>query len=545
MFWEMRDAVSEWASYNICFSKAALFISGLVFSHAFVEDAFFNVLISYVTSSWESYQLPKAAAIVNAQQGVSILLPLVLAYVADEWLGRFMVVGYTTAAFITGLVILYFHSGSGVIFYLALLLVTLGKGGRDPTLQAFLRDQFSPNQNSEMAEARQQFWWRSAFFLGAVVATIISSFLSKEKIVMVSSIITGAASLVFLLGIRCYNKEPPRSNFRLPMNNLRNLLRLVPLWITFLVYCLVESTGTTFFLEQSDNLKDRIGNGKGFKIPIAFFPALSSLTKFLTCQLVDFIIATKFWKESQRKLAFLVRIAVGMLVSFMCCITAREVEVRRLKLIKEYGIIDYKEDEWIPMNIMSLAPQFVLLGIMGGLVEQGMERSFYNLVPKSMRMYELPFNKIVMGMGKILSIGTIFVFRGWFGDTSATSHLDRYYMMLAITSTGSLAFFTLAAYACYWNYMAPEECLAQGTESFQTENEATTSGGIEIVLHRSRSEPFGSRVCAKKTCVAQESSTQSLLKGYFFSQGDSTAARPSRWNSFGSRSHGNTRSFSM
>ncbi|KAK8692135.1 hypothetical protein V6N13_075613 [Hibiscus sabdariffa] len=82
----------------------------------------------------------------------------------------------------------------------------------------------------------------------------------------------------------------------------------------------------------------------------------------------------------------------------------------------------------------------------------------------------------------------------------------------------------------------------KSVSSFHTENEATTSGGIEIVLHRSRSEP-----------LAQESSTQSLLKGYFFSQGDSTAARPSRWNSvreslrnrsFGSRSHGNTRSFS-
>ncbi|KAK8580157.1 hypothetical protein V6N13_143281 [Hibiscus sabdariffa] len=265
MFWEMRNAVSEWASYNICFSKAALFISGLVFSHAFVEDAIFGVLISFVTSSWEKYQLPKAVAIVNAQEGVSNLLALVLAYVADQRLGRFKVVGYTTAAFITGLVVLWFHSGSGVIFYLALLLVTLGKGGRDPTLEAFLRDQFGPNQNSEMVEARQQFWWRTAWFLGVLVATVISSFLPREQIVMVSSIITGAASLVFLLGIRYYSKEPPRSNFRLPMNNLKSLLRLVPLWITFLTYSLVESAGTTFFLEQSDNLKDRIS--KGFEIP--------------------------------------------------------------------------------------------------------------------------------------------------------------------------------------------------------------------------------------------------------------------------------------
>ncbi|KAK8692136.1 hypothetical protein V6N13_075614 [Hibiscus sabdariffa] len=91
MFGEMRE------SYNMCFSKAALLISGLVFSHAFVEEAFFNVLMSFITSSWESYHLPKVAAIVNAQEGVSILVALIVSYVADEWLGQFKVVGYTNA----------------------------------------------------------------------------------------------------------------------------------------------------------------------------------------------------------------------------------------------------------------------------------------------------------------------------------------------------------------------------------------------------------------------------------------------------------------
>ncbi|XP_012448081.2 protein NRT1/ PTR FAMILY 5.4 [Gossypium raimondii] len=117
---------------------------------------FFFVLITYITSNWKSYRLPIAAAIVNAQEGASLLVAAIVAYVADERLGRFKVVGYTTAAFITRLVILCFEYKDSRIFYVALLLVTLGKGGRSPTLKAFLKDQFGRNQNSQVAEAEYQ-----------------------------------------------------------------------------------------------------------------------------------------------------------------------------------------------------------------------------------------------------------------------------------------------------------------------------------------------------------------------------------------------------
>ncbi|KAK8692137.1 hypothetical protein V6N13_075615 [Hibiscus sabdariffa] len=92
-----------------------------------------------------------------------------------------------------------------------------------------------------MAEAQQQFWWRTAWFLGALVPTIISSGLSMELTVRVSSIITGAASLLFLLGNGCYKKESPQRNFRSGMTNWRSLSRLVPVWMAFLIYCLVEA----------------------------------------------------------------------------------------------------------------------------------------------------------------------------------------------------------------------------------------------------------------------------------------------------------------
>ncbi|KAG4200951.1 hypothetical protein ERO13_A05G245900v2 [Gossypium hirsutum] len=398
MLLEMAQEVSNWASYYICFSKAALFISGLVFSHA----------------NWKSYRLPIAAAIVNAQEGASLLVAAIVAYVADECLGRFKAVGYTTAAFITGLVILCFEYKDSRIFYVALLLVTLGKGGRSPTLKAFLKDQFGRNQNSQVAEAEYQNRKR---------AEARHQFCRLS--ILISSIITGAASLFFVQGI--------------------SWRRLVPIWITLLVYCLVEAAGTTFFLEQ----------------------ILNSLTTFVTAGLVDFV-TSKLCNKNQRKRAFVVRITLGMLVSFLCCITAWKVEVCRLKLIKEYGI-PKSEDEQIPMRIM------------GGLVEAGMEGCFYNLVPGSMKVYELPFKEIVMGMGKFLSILTRFAFRGWFGDESSTSHLDRYFLMLAMISLGSLAFFSVAAYACYRKIAPEEDVVGSNMEMEEGLAQATPASSSDVI----------------------------------------------------------------
>ncbi|KAG8493783.1 hypothetical protein CXB51_011081 [Gossypium anomalum] len=454
MLLEMGQEVSNWASYYICFSKAALFIS--------------------------------AVAIVNAQEGTSLLVAAIVAYVADECLGRFKVVCYTTAAFITGLVILCFEYKDSRIFYVALLLVTLGKGGRSPTLKAFHKDQFGRNQNSqvaeaeyqnrERAEARHQFWWCTAWFLGVLISTIVIS-ISSPLSILISSIITGTTSLFFVQGIRCYSKEPPERKITLRiMNSWR---RLVPIWITLLVYCLVKAAGTTFFLKQSDYLENRISNG--FRIPLIYFSVLNSLTTFVTAGLVDFV-TSKLCNKNQRKRAFVVRITLGMLVSFLCCITAWKVEVRRLKLIKEYGI-PKSEVEQISMSILWLTPQYLL-----------------------------------------------YAFRGWFGDESSTSHLDRYFLMLAMISLGSLAFFSVAAYTYYWKIAPEEDVVGSNMEMEEGLAQATPAS--------SSGEPLGNPSSAEQL-ITQEFSTKRLLKGassppYFTLHGDSMAT--SGWNDVGRKS---------
>ena len=59
-----------------------------------------STLIDYLTSNWQTEDLPKAVAIINLQDGVTTVLAVVLAHVADSCMGRFKVVLYTTLAYI-------------------------------------------------------------------------------------------------------------------------------------------------------------------------------------------------------------------------------------------------------------------------------------------------------------------------------------------------------------------------------------------------------------------------------------------------------------
>ena len=59
-----------------------------------------SFLIDYLTSNWQTEDLPKAVAIINLQDGVTTVLAVVLAHVADSCIGRFKVVLYTTLAYI-------------------------------------------------------------------------------------------------------------------------------------------------------------------------------------------------------------------------------------------------------------------------------------------------------------------------------------------------------------------------------------------------------------------------------------------------------------
>ncbi|XVE70319.1 hypothetical protein DITRI_Ditri10aG0063000 [Diplodiscus trichospermus] len=462
----------NWASFYICVSKAALLISGLAFGHGLLDNSFTNFLISYLKDRWEKpYSLRKAAAIVNAYEGATMFVAIFLDCIAhNRHVGDFKVIICSTSALIMGLVVLWLSTWlltpnlSSRLFYLALVLLILGIAGKLAAFKPFLYNHFSQimklDVDEKKVEARGDFWLYISAFTGAVISTTLLSSLPWKETFMISAIVMVLVYALFLYGKSCYKLADPNRNSTLTsrLKQATQLSKLLPVWTTFLVYSLVEATGSTFFIEQSNNLNDRIGNDfripiNSFdRIPINSFDLLQSIISFVISQLSDFLIQ-KLGNQDQQRRARLIRIGLGMFISFLSCIAAWHVEVCRLNLINKTEISD-NQHESTSMSILWLVPQFVFLGLTKGLVGEGLKHFFYDHVEVSMKQLESPFNLSVRGVGRFLSVIFILMFRRWIGDTINKSRLDEYMRMLAMLNLWTLMVYIFLLNTYEWKIVS-------------------------------------------------------------------------------------------
>ncbi|XWS23521.1 hypothetical protein CRYUN_Cryun28dG0021500 [Craigia yunnanensis] len=385
-----------------------------------------------------------------------MFVAIFLDYIAyNHHVGDFKVIVCTTSALIMGLVVLWLSTWlltptmSSRLFYLTLVLLVLGIAGKMAAFKPFLYNQFSQKLklddiDEKKVEARGDFWLYIAAFTGAVISTTLLSSLPWKETFLISAIVMVLVYVFFLSGKSCYELVDPKRNSTLTSQFKQGmrLLKLLPIWTTLLVYSLVEATGSTFFIEQSNNLNDLIGNDfripiNSFdRIPINSFDLLQSIVCFVISQLSDFLIQ-KLGNQDQQRRARLVRIGLGMFISFLSCIAAWHVEVLRLNLINKSEISD-EQTKSTSMSILWLVPQFVFLGLTKGLVGEGLRHFFYDHVEVSMKQLESPFNLSVRGVGRFLSVIFILVFRHWIGDSINTSRLDEYMRMLAMLNLWTL-----------------------------------------------------------------------------------------------------------
>lgn len=222
-------------------------------------------------------------------------------------------------------------------------------------------------------------------------------------------------------------------------------IRMLPMWLTFIVIGIVLSVGNTYFVEQANHMDRKLGS---IKVPIPifllFYSFSSSIFGYFYSLLTIFL---------QKKYAPPVGIATSMVFSILCCITSAKVETRRLDVISNHGLLE-KPEERIPMSIFSLLPQFMLLGGVDGIGNTSITGFFRHQVPESMHKYLTYFTKGVLGLGTMASVLSVYVVgkvsernqkSNWFQPTLNKSHLDRYYWTLAGLSAVNLVIYVIVA----------------------------------------------------------------------------------------------------
>ena len=100
------------------------------------------------------------------------------------------------------------------------------------------------------------------------------------------------------------------------------------------------------------------------------------------------------------------------------------------------------------MSALWLIPQYVLLGFMEGFGGGGLMAHIYDNVPDTMKSFTKPFCELVLCIGKFGSTLVMSYCNFWFDKNINTSHLDAYFLMLAILCTLVYVFYL----GWWWNF---------------------------------------------------------------------------------------------
>ncbi|MBY0385606.1 MFS transporter, partial [bacterium] len=113
-----------------------------------------------------------ATEVMHLFMAVCYLLPLLGAYIADRFWGRYKTILYLSLFYCVGHATLSIFEKYEYGLYAGLALIALGSGGIKPCISAFVGDQFNSDQKDLLSKVYGLFYWMINF--GSFFSTIIT-----------------------------------------------------------------------------------------------------------------------------------------------------------------------------------------------------------------------------------------------------------------------------------------------------------------------------------------------------------------------------------
>lgn len=242
-----------------------------------------------------------------------------------------------------------------------------------------------------------------------------------------------------------------QSIYEKDMLKVKSLLRMFPMWGAYVVVAVVSATGSTYFIEQYSNLN------ASKKLPVQIYTLIQQVSTFA----IPFLYRCASCSSKNEK----VKIGVGMLFSVICCISAWQLEVHRLKAVKH--LVD--PDANTSISFGWLIPQFIVLGCMEGLTKEGLLNFFKAQVnDKGLESYGEEYIEVVLGLGKVTTIILILILKsqvGWFTYTINESRLDKYYKFLVCACAVNFTYYCVIATCFFKDARKCEESANNGSQN--------------------------------------------------------------------------------
>uniref|UniRef100_A0A1D1Y5D9 Peptide transporter PTR2 n=1 Tax=Anthurium amnicola TaxID=1678845 RepID=A0A1D1Y5D9_9ARAE len=216
------------------------------------------------------------------------------------------------------------------------------------------------------------------------------------------------------------------------VEELKILLRLLPIWISGVIYYAVYSQFYTTFIEQGYAMNDRIGS---FSIPPASLQAFEVTSVICLAVIYDRIIIpiTRIYTGNKRGLSQLQRTGVGRMLMIITMAVAAILEAKRLK----------STSMGHPLSIAWQLPQYFVLACSEFFTNIGQLEFFYDQAPDSMKSMCTSFFLLSISLGSylnslIISSITFLTTKGgkpgWLPDNLNNGHLDYCFWSLSALS---------------------------------------------------------------------------------------------------------------
>jgi peptide/histidine transporter 3/4 len=235
------------------------------------------------------------------------------------------------------------------------------------------------------------------------------------------------------------------------VEELKSIIRLLPVWATGIIFSAVYSQMGTLFVLQGNTMD--LHMTPSFEIPSASLSLFDTISVIFWVPVYDRVIVPFARKFTGHKNGFtqLQRIAIGLAISIFAMLAAGTLELVRLREVRKHQYYDLKH---MPMSIFWQVPQYFIIGCAEVFTFIGQLEFFYEQAPDAMRSLCSALSLTTAALGNYLStllvnIVTEFSTRhgrpGWIPDNLNYGNLDSFFWLLAALSVLNLGLYLFVA----------------------------------------------------------------------------------------------------
>ncbi|XP_076946664.1 protein NRT1/ PTR FAMILY 8.2-like [Bidens hawaiensis] len=236
------------------------------------------------------------------------------------------------------------------------------------------------------------------------------------------------------------------------IEELKSVLRLLPIWVTGIIFSSVRAQMDNLFVLQGSFMDTQVGK-TSFNIPPASLGTFGTLSVIFWVPVYDQIIVPLVRKVTGHPngLTQLQRIGTGHFISIFSMLCASILEVARLDIVKRHN---YYELKHVPVSIFWQVPQFLIIGCAEVFTLVGQMEFFYEQVPDSMKSLGSALRLMTIALGNYTSSLLVsFVIKittedggpGWILDNLNYGQLQNFFWLLGVLSLVNFVIFVVVA----------------------------------------------------------------------------------------------------